>query len=108
MISLSGAFGCSRVKKNTIFAAQTFDRTKRNSLLVRGSSELQDRDPEAATERHGGDLVVPVRVGHAGVAEAREVVAAAARGRRHAPAREALLVPVAAATEIYSLFLAIL
>ena len=64
--------------------------------------------PEAAAERHGGDLVVPVRVGHAGVAEAREVVAAAARRRSHAPTLEALLVPVAAAPELYSLLLSIL
>ena len=75
---------------------------------MRGWRPEHHLGPEAAAERHGGDLVVPVRVGHAGVAQAREVVAAAARRRGHAPPLEALLVPVAAATELYSLFLAIL
>ena len=52
------------------------------SLLSRhrGRSESHHCGPEAAAERHGGDLVVPVGLGHAGVAEAGEVIAAAAPG----------------------------
>ena len=92
----------SRAKKHHICRSNL----RSNEILVRGSSELQDRGPEAATERHGGDLVVPVRVGHAGVAEAGEVVAAAARRRRHAPLLEVLLVPVVAAAFVtYSIYL---
>ena len=87
-------------KKQHPCRSQTFHRI--NSLLVRRRSE-QNRSPEAATERHGGDLVVPVRVGHASVAEAGEVVAAAARRRSHAPLLEVLLVPVVAAFVTLSL-----
>ena len=89
-------------KKHHLCRSQTFDRI--NILLVRRPSE-QNRGPEAATERHGGDLVVPVRVGHAGVAEAGEVVAAAARRRSHATLLEVLLVPVVAAFVTLSLSL---
>ena len=77
------------------------------SLLSRhrGRSESHHCGPEAAAERHGGDLVVPVGLGHAGVAEAGEVVAAAARRRSHATLLEVLLVPVVAAFVTLSLSL---
>ena len=69
----------------------------------RGRSEPHHCGPEAAAERHGGDLVVPVGLGHAGVAEAGEVIAAAAPSRSHAPLLEVLFVPVIAASVRYSL-----
>ena len=94
--------------KKTIVATQTFDRSD-SFLISVGALSTNDRGPKATTERHGRDLVVPVRVWHAGDAEAGEVVAAAARRRSHATLLEVLLVPVVAAfVTRYSLILPII